>query len=130
MSLVGSIYVNPGRFSSLQFSGERASAVQRLSSAGNKTERYCFKPAHRIEQVLKKVTVKEKLIQVKSSCKQGKLVDATGREIRFFRLEGCWGNPPADYQEILQKQSEELEKLRSKYTVIEMTCNPDGVAIP
>ena len=81
-------------------------------------------------KALRKVTVQEKLIQLKASCKQGKLVDAAGREIRFFRLEGCWGNPPADYQEILQKQSEALEKLRRKYTVIEMTCNPDGVAIP
>lgn len=77
--------------------------------------------------VLKKTTVEEKLIQLKASCKKGKLVDAAGREIRFYRLEGCWGNPPADYQEILQKQSEELEKLRRRYTVIEMTCNPDGV---
>jgi hypothetical protein len=81
-------------------------------------------------KVVKKVTVKEKLIQLKASCKQGKLVDATGKEIRFFRLEGCWGNPPADYQEILQKQSEELEKLKKRYTLIEMTCNPKGVLIP
>jgi hypothetical protein len=79
--------------------------------------------------VLKKTTVEEKLIQLKASCKKGKLVDAAGREIRFYRLEGCWGNPPADYQEILQKQSEELEKLRRQYTVIEMTCNPEGVLI-
>jgi hypothetical protein len=81
-------------------------------------------------KVFKKVTVEEKLIQLKASCRKGKLVDTAGREIRFFRLEGCWGNPPADYQEILQKQSEELEKLRRRYTVIEITCNPDGVAIP
>ena len=81
-------------------------------------------------RTVKKVTVEEKLIQLKASCRNGKLVDAAGREIRFFRLEGCWGNPPADYQEILKKQSEALEKLRRKYTVIEMTCNPDGVAIP
>src|SRR5258706_1525068 len=46
---------------------------------------------------VKKVTVEGKLIQLKASCKNGKLVDAAGREIRFFRLEGCWGNPPADY---------------------------------
>ena len=80
-------------------------------------------------KVLKKITVEEKLIQLKASCKKGKLVDASGREIRFYRLEGCWGNPPADYQEILQKQSEELEKLKKQYTVIEMTCNPEGVLI-
>jgi hypothetical protein len=80
-------------------------------------------------QTLKKTTVEQKLIELKASCEKGKLVDAAGREIRFYRLEGCWGNPPADYQEILQKQSEELEKLRKQYTVIEMTCNSDGVQI-
>lgn len=78
---------------------------------------------------VKNVTVEEKLIQLKASCKNGKLVDAAGREIRFFRLEGCWGNPPADYQEILQRQSDELNRLKEQYTVIEMTCNPDGAAI-
>lgn len=77
-------------------------------------------------KVVKKITVKEKLIQLKASCKKGKLLDATGRQIRFFRLEGCWGNPPADYQEILQKQTEELERLKRQYTVIEMTCSPEG----
>jgi hypothetical protein len=81
-------------------------------------------------KTVKKVTVEQKLIQLKASCKNGKLVDAAGREIRFFRLEGCWGNPPADYQEILQRQSDELNQLKKHYTVIEMTCNPDGVAIP
>jgi hypothetical protein len=80
-------------------------------------------------QTLKKTTVEQKLIGLKASCRKGKLVDAAGREIRFYRLEGCWGNPPADYQEILQKQSEEIEKLRKQYTVIEMTCNSDGVQI-
>jgi hypothetical protein len=38
------------------------------------------------------------------------------------------GNPPADYQEILQRQREELEKLKKQYTVIEMTCNPEGAS--
>jgi hypothetical protein len=79
--------------------------------------------------VPKKTTVEEKLIQLKASCKKGKLVDAAGRQIRFYRLEGCWGNPPADYQDILQKQSEELEKLRREFTVIEMTCNPEGIPL-
>lgn len=81
-------------------------------------------------KAVKKVTVEEKLIQLKASCKNAKLVDAAGKEIRFFRLEGCWGNPPADYQEILQRQSDELDRLKRHYTVIEMTCNPDGMAIP
>lgn len=76
---------------------------------------------------IKKTTVEEKLIAIKARCKKGKLVDASGREIRFFRLQGCWGNPPEGYQEILQRQNDELEKLRKRYTVIEMTCNPEGV---
>ena len=78
---------------------------------------------------VKKITVGQKLAEMKAKCKRGKLVDRNGREIRFYRLKGCWGNPPMDYQEILQKQRDELEKLKKKYTVIEMTCNPDGVRI-
>ena len=80
-------------------------------------------------QAVKTITVEDKLTELKARCKKGKLVDAAGKEIYFFRMAGCWGNPPADYQEILEQQNKELEKLRKRYTVIEMTCNPDGVQI-
>ncbi len=76
-----------------------------------------------------RVTVEQKLKEIKARCHKGKLVDPAGREIYFYRLEGCWGNPPADYQEILGKQRAELEKLRKRYHVIEMTCNPSGELI-
>lgn len=72
------------------------------------------------------VTVKEKLIEMKARCKKGKLVDSSGKQIVFYRLTGCWGNPPADYQEILERQRSEIEKLKRRYTVVEMTCNPSG----
>lgn len=74
----------------------------------------------------KKISVEQTLVAMRAKCKEGKLVDAAGREIRFYRLVGCWGNPPADYQEILARQQEEIDELKRKYTVIEMTCNPDG----
>jgi hypothetical protein len=74
----------------------------------------------------KRVTVEQELIAMKARCDKGKLLDASGKEVRFYRLVGCWGNPPADYQEILAHQTEEIEKLKKKYTVIEMTCNPEG----
>ena len=73
-----------------------------------------------------KVTVNETLKRLQAHCRKRKLVDARGKEIYFYRLAGCWGNPPLDYQEILQRQSEELQKLRKHYHVIEMTCNPSG----
>ena len=76
-----------------------------------------------------KVTVDQTLQRLKAHCRKRKLVDANGREIYFYRLAGCWGNPPADYQEILQRQSEELQKLKKHYHVIEMTCNPSGEQI-
>ena len=75
-------------------------------------------------------TVREKLVELKARCKKGKLLDGKGREIRFFHLTGCWGNPPAGYQEILNKQAQELASLKKRYTVIEMTCNPSGEPIP
>ena len=58
----------------------------------------------------KKVTVKATLLRLKAHCKKGTLVDGADREIHFHRLLGCWGNPPEDNQEQLERQSKELEQ--------------------
>ncbi len=71
----------------------------------------------------------EKLKELRARCRKGKLVDAKGTEIRFYQLVGCWGNPPEDYQEILERQAKELASLRKRNHVIEMTCNPSGQEI-
>ena len=70
----------------------------------------------------KRMTIRETLSRLKARCKKGKLVDSAGREIRFYRLVGCWGNPPEDYQEQLARQNQELQRLKKKYTVIEIPC--------
>jgi hypothetical protein len=81
------------------------------------------------EGAVVKVTVAQKLAELKAHCRRGKLLDSKGREIRFYRLIGCWGNPPEDYQEQLERQAKELARLRKRYRVIEMTCNPSGEQI-
>jgi hypothetical protein len=68
------------------------------------------------------VTVQKTLIGMKAQCRNGKLVDAKRREIRFFR-PSCWGNPPADYQEIRQRENAELQKLKRTYAVIVFGCD-------
>lgn len=73
-----------------------------------------------------KETVKQRLDKINAGCRAKRLVDGKGKEISFYRLQGCWGNPPPDYQEILNNQSNELEKLKKKYTVVEIACNPSG----
>jgi hypothetical protein len=78
---------------------------------------------------VKTITVAQKLKELRARCRKGKLVDAKGREIRFYQLVGCWGNPPEDYQEVLERQPKELASLRKRYHVIEMTCNPSGQQI-
>lgn len=70
----------------------------------------------------KRVTIRETLSRLKARCKKGKLIAGSGREIRFYRLVGCWGNPPEDYQEQLARQNEELQRLKKKYTVVEIPC--------
>jgi hypothetical protein len=75
----------------------------------------------------KKITVEQKLSELKARCRKGRLVDASGKEIYFYHLQGCWGNPPADSEDVLKQQASELERLRRRYRVIEMTCNPDGM---
>ena len=73
------------------------------------------------------VTVAQKLKALRARCRKGKLVDARGTEIRFYQLIECWGNPPDDYQQQLERQAKELAKLRKHYRVIEMTCDSSGV---
>jgi hypothetical protein len=82
------------------------------------------------QQITKKTIVAQTLKNLKARCVHGKLLDRGGRQIRFYRLQGCWGNPPANYQEILERQRKDLADLKKKYTVVEMTCNPNGIAIP
>ena len=68
-------------------------------------------------------TIEQKLIELKARCSNGKLVDKGGKEIRFVQLLGCWGNPPENYQEQLDKQQVEISKLKEKYTVIQISCD-------
>ena len=75
------------------------------------------------------ITVRERLKELGARCRKGKLVDSKGKEIYFFRMSGCWGNPPADYREILDNQDRELARLGKRYRVIEMPCNPSGEPI-
>jgi hypothetical protein len=77
------------------------------------------------ETKTKPKTLESKLIQIKAKCKNGKLTDGAGKEIRIVQLIGCWGNPPEDYQEQLDRQQEEIKQLREKYTVIEVPCTPN-----
>jgi len=74
-----------------------------------------------------KETVVQRLNKLKARCRAGKLRDQKGKEIRFYQVQGCWGNPPADYLEILEEQTKHLRDLKKKFTVIEITCNPTGL---
>ena len=69
------------------------------------------------------ITVENKLVEMKARCRNGKLVDAQRREIRFFH-PSCWGNPPPDYLEIREREDKEVAALKKRYTVIEFGCNP------
>lgn len=108
-----------------------------LSSGDGKSKGYvaCLPADIRLEEVIsgpqpkstttsavKLVTVGDTLVRLKARCKKGKLIAGNGREIRFYRLIGCWGNPPADYQEQLAQQTREIQGLRKKYTVVEIPC--------
>lgn len=80
-------------------------------------------PSSSGDVVIKKITVADSLKSMKAKCSKGKLVDSRKKEIKFFRIEGCWGNPPEDYLEIQARQRRELADLKKKYTVIEISCN-------
>jgi hypothetical protein len=69
------------------------------------------------------ITVSEKLRQLRATCRRGRLLGRDGKQIRFFRFQ-CWGNPPPDYLEIQAEQSRQLKKLKLRYTVITINCDP------
>jgi hypothetical protein len=109
-----------------------------VADGTNKDFASCLPPEVNLEEVVsappaklangksaKQVTVRDKLLSLKARCKKGKLVAGNGREIRFYRLIGCWGNPPDDYEEQLKRQSEELQRLKKKYAVVEIPCALD-----
>lgn len=71
----------------------------------------------------KLMTVRAAIQVLGGHCREGKLFDKSGQEIRFFHLIGCWGNPPADYQELLALQAQEIQRLKmEKVTVVEIPC--------
>lgn len=78
------------------------------------------------ELIRKQITVKQTLKTLRAKCRKGVLVDGKGKPIRFYHLQGCWGNPPADYLEILDAQKKEIEDLKKRFTVIEMACDSDS----
>jgi len=76
------------------------------------------------------VTVAQKLKQLGASCKpKNKLVAKNGKPIYFYKLTGCWGMAPQNYEEILAEQGRKIADLEKKYEVIQMTCNPTGAEI-
>lgn len=82
------------------------------------------------EKTQQPMTVGAALRKVGALCREGKLVDGSGKEIYFFHRIGCWGNPPDDYLERLARQAQEIEELKKDYTVLEIPCgSTDPAAI-
>ena len=79
------------------------------------------------EQSTKKISVGQTLKKLKAKCSRNKLIDGKRRQIYFYNMQGCWGNPPEDYLELLEQQKQQITNLKKKYTVIEMTCRSDGM---
>lgn len=70
----------------------------------------CLPPGVTLSEVVSRgLTVEGRLLQLNARCEGDKLLEPGGKEIRFYHLTGCWGNPPSDAQEILDRQRTELE---------------------
>ena len=109
-------------------------SVTRIENAGFQVA--CLQKDVKLDEVVtagpggvKNVTVNDKLIALKAHCRRGMLVDRKGKRIYFYALKGCWGNPPAGYLTILERQNKEIAALKKRYTVVEMTCNSGGMPL-
>lgn len=70
-------------------------------------------------QPAREMTLKETLVKMGARCEREKLVDAKGKEIRFYTVHG-FGAPTAYAMETMRRQRTEIEALRQQYTVIEI----------
>src|SRR5437588_11424237 len=111
-------------------SGAHAQRSRSLNCLPNNIKEDTVVSVEQSGKAARQITVKERLKQLKARCRGRKLVDQKGRQIYFYRLTGCWGNPPVDYQEILERQRKEISELKKRYRVIEIPCNPKGELIP
>jgi hypothetical protein len=65
------------------------------------------------------LTVEDKLRGLGAHVKDGKIVDSSGREVRFVSRFIPGAQPdPKEWQERQQREAEELDRLREKYTVV------------
>src|SRR2546423_14482343 len=71
----------------------------------------------------RKITVEQKLKDLKARCRKGKLDNASGIQIRLYKLAGGRGHPSDDDREVLERHQQERVELRKSYRVSEMTCN-------
>jgi hypothetical protein len=108
--------------------------VARPSLVKNASQFVCLQKEIKLDDVVtygsgmaKNVTVKDKLVEINARCRRNILIDGKGRQVYFYVLQGCWGNPPEDYQEILDKQAREIAKLRLKYRVVQMACDRNAL---
>ncbi len=63
------------------------------------------------------ITVREKLEELGARCKDGKLYDAAGKELYFYRVPE-YGTPPLPG--VWEREGEERRRLEERYHVIEM----------
>ena len=70
-------------------------------------------------QPWREITLEETLVKMGVRCKRGKLLDAKGKEIRFYTVQG-FGAPTAYAMETMRRQRMEIEALKRQYTVIEI----------
>jgi imidazolonepropionase-like amidohydrolase len=66
------------------------------------------------------ITVQDTLKQLRARCVRGTLVDRNGQEIRFY-LVHCFGAPTPYAIETMRREQADLEALRQRYRVIEMS---------
>jgi hypothetical protein len=99
----------------------RAAAQSCLPSDVKPTEIVAPDSDHQ-DRATKPKTVRDRLRELKARCRKGRLTDSRGKEIYFVRLIGCWGNPPADYEEQIEEQRAQVRELQKKYTVIQIPC--------
>jgi hypothetical protein len=70
------------------------------------------------ERRSRRTTVRAKLLELGASLRDGKVVDANGKELYFFYVQNCSRRPGGwkEYEEMLQ----ELKETEKKYHVVRM----------